>query len=166
MITSIYNNIAARLKLKLDTNYNGSLKKLKHIDLFNDQINQYEREHPFDLPAIFIQLQFTNLRTKAGQLYQWGDVNVTLHVLQYSLDSDLKASDILLYLEEVNKAIHGTQGTNYNNLVRTGIEITNTNNQMYYHTISYTAGCWDGSASRDRDMTQVTIPGMNIKKNP
>lgn len=164
MIASIYKDIADNLMDKLNTNYTGDFKKLQHVDLFNNQISNYEKELPFDLPAIFVQIQMNNLRTKAGQWYQNGDLRLTLHVLQYSLDDTIKTTDILKYLEEVNIAVHGTTGTNYNHLIRTDVDLNNNTNMMYDHQLVYVANCWDGSANRDKGMSQVLIPDVGISK--
>ncbi len=164
MLNIIYQDIEEKLFLELNENYTGDFAKLKHVDIWNNQIDEYERELPFDMPAIFVELQVSNLVTKGGRWAQHGTLQVTLHVVQYELDSKEKKSKLLSYLDEVNKVVHGLQGERFNHLLRTDIRLSPSAPQIVKHEIVYVANCWDYEAVQTKDFTQVTIPGMQVNK--
>jgi len=53
---------------------------IRHIDLWNEQVEFIEQEEPFDTPAVFIEFRPVQWRTLSGTVQQ-ADVPFRLHVV-------------------------------------------------------------------------------------
>ena len=53
---------------------------IRHIDLWNEQVEFIEQEEPFDTPAVFIEFRPVQWRTMGGTTQQ-ADVPFRLHVV-------------------------------------------------------------------------------------
>lgn len=58
----------------------GGQPLIRHIDLWNEQVEFIEQEEPFDTPAVFIEFRPVQWRTLGGTTQQ-ADVPFRLHVV-------------------------------------------------------------------------------------
>jgi hypothetical protein len=100
--------------LKLDLE---AINSIKHVALWNNQLERENEENPFLFPAIFIEFLPSNYRDK-GKLAssQEYDLTVRLHICFESyLDED---TSILTLTDNVWNAVHSKQYGTYGKLLR------------------------------------------------
>lgn len=73
----LYLGLTERLKELKEENGN---PVIRHIDLWNEQVEFIEQEEPFDTPAVFIEFRPVQWRTLSGTVQQ-ADVPFRLHVV-------------------------------------------------------------------------------------
>ena len=73
----LYLGLTERLKELKEENGN---PVIRHIDLWNEQVEFIEQEEPFDTPAVFIEFRPVQWRTMGGNAQQ-ADVPFRLHVV-------------------------------------------------------------------------------------
>lgn len=102
------------------------LPEFEHIDLWHDQVNYLSEEHPFPIPAVF--LEFNTLQVDdAGELMQTTTLQVDFHVFYETFADTYKGAamqdEALTYLDLlllVGLMFHGRSGTNFHQMRRTG----------------------------------------------
>lgn len=163
MLNIVYSEIEAHLIDKLKTNFSVSgLPKLAGVDLWNNQVNEIEREDPVNWPMIYIEFEQIDWNTMAGLQFQQGISSIAFHVVQNTLDSSIKSASILQYLTEVHRALHGFSGSCFNHLVRTQIRMSNSYGNLIEHVVIYRCAIADNSAVPKRN--QGVLKGVNPKK--
>jgi len=80
MITELYQALMAALKSVADPEGN---QLIKHVDLWNQQVDFLEDEQPWPKPAVFIEFGETPWSTVVNGAHEYlnGDCIVTLHVV-------------------------------------------------------------------------------------
>jgi hypothetical protein len=95
----------------------GAITGIKHVALWNNQLERENEENPFLYPAIFIELLPSTFRDKGKQaVSQEYDMTVRLHVCFESyLDED---TTILTLLDSVWQTVHNKQYSTFGKLLR------------------------------------------------
>lgn len=154
-------------KLKENTN-------VRWIDLWHNQINFLEEEHPF--PALAILLSFRALNTQdIGLKIQKVPLQVDVYYFYETFaDTNLGAinqSDALAFLKgltEIHKCLHGTEGENYSSMRRAGFAPVDTGSAANLYMQNFTCELIDQSAqvqTCEVNAEEMDIEG-SIKSNP
>lgn len=110
------------------------LPAVQWIDLWHNQVNFLEEEHPFPTPALFLNFRLTEA-TDTGERVQ----NIRLQVdvyIYYETFADTyngawnqaSALGFLDLLNDVHAILHGNSGANYSNMRRIGFNPIDTGN--------------------------------------
>jgi hypothetical protein len=154
-------------KLKEETN-------VRWIDLWHNQINFLEEEHPFPAPAIF--LSFRALATQdMGLKIQKVPLQVDVYYFYETFaDTNMGAinqSDAMEFLKgltAIHQSLHGTEGDNYSSMRRVGFAPVDTGSAQNLYVQNFTCELIDQSAQEGRcviDAEDLDIEG-SIKNNP
>jgi hypothetical protein len=95
------------------------LEDVRHINLWNSQLEFLGEEEPFETPAVFIEFQPIEWR-RMNAFVSEGDVRVVLHIVTDSRVS--RWSDVVEVfdlIEEINLALHGEKAAGIGSLIRT-----------------------------------------------
>ncbi|MFR9545336.1 MAG: hypothetical protein SNJ29_07135 [Rikenellaceae bacterium] len=91
---------------------------IKHIRLWNRQVEYIEGEIPFQLPAIFIEFGEMVWQHKCGGT-QFAPVQITLHVLSSAVIEGYPGDTFHLdLLDSINICLHGMQSSSIGSLAR------------------------------------------------
>lgn len=157
ILDSVYNEISARLTLKLNTQFAVSgFGKLAYVDVFNDQFTELAlgEEIAIDFPAILIE--FSDIEyTQQGKNAQQGVTLIRFHVGQNLLDYKDKRGKALAYLDFVHNALQGFMGERFNGLMRLRTTLDISGGNLFVHVMEYTTAVWDNSADKTLNMAQV-----------
>ena len=91
MRTFLYTSLTDHIKKLTDTEGN---PLIKHIDLWNEQVEFIEQETPFATPAIFIELMPFNWQTLGGNAQRCSPT-IRFHIIQQYKGSEADGSIIL-----------------------------------------------------------------------
>ena len=85
-------------------------KAVKHVGLWNRQVEFIEQEAPFPMPAVFVEFGRISWRHQAGGL-QDADLTVGLHVLTSALPEGYDGAEFHLdLLDKINACLHKFEG--------------------------------------------------------
>lgn len=88
-------------------------KTIKHVGLWNRQVEFIEEEAPFPMPAVFIEFGKISWRHQTGGI-QDADLTVGLHVLTVALPEGYDGEEFHLdLLDGINRCLHGFSGDNW-----------------------------------------------------
>ena len=158
------------LYTELSDKINDNLTDIRWIDLWHNQVNFLETEHPFPTPAVFLAF-----RSKAIDDVGNNVQNVTLQVdvyLYFETFADTyrgshnqeSALDFLTNLNDIYALLQGSSGENYSNMRRTDIHPVDTGNagnlyrQVFECVLMDYAAC---KAYDDATANDVVIEPMN-----
>lgn len=145
MFRDIYIELAQRLK---------TIPHINWVDLWANQTDYFDQELPFQLPAIFIEMNTNNINDLGGNIQEL-ELSITFHIAVETLaDSYLGSSNqnsaliILDYLVAVHQLIHGNAGTNYSRPRRTEIRQEINGGNILQYAVSYITTIRDFSANQ------------------
>ncbi|QQV91565.1 tail completion [Winogradskyella phage Peternella_1] len=130
---------------------------IEWIDLWHNQVNFLETEHPFPTPAVF--LSYRTLQTNdVGQKVQNVNLQVDIYLFYETFADTYKDSfnqeSALVFIDlmdEINNVFHGSAGENFSSMRRTGFAPMDTGNAGNLYRMSYTCQLMDYSATKDYD---------------
>lgn len=163
MNLNIYKDIAKQLRLQVS--------EVKHIDLFNQQYDRGEKEHPFGIPAVFVEYVATAW-TAGGNNAQEGDSAVRIHVVMdnYGDTANIDQFEEAVQTEKlkhyevarkVHQALQGFIPCCGTELQRVGTEYDHDHDQILVEVITYGFSEADTSADRYSNYIEVT-PGLKV----
>ncbi|WP_147439122.1 hypothetical protein [Faecalibacter macacae] len=150
------------LYLELSDKINENLSDIRWIDLWHNQVNFLETEHPFPTPAVFLAF-----RSKAIDDVGNNVQNLTLQVdvyLYFETFSDTfrgshnqeSALDFLTNLNDIYALLQGSSGENYSNMRRTDIHPVDTGNAGNLYRQVFECVLMDYAACKIYDDTTAT----------
>lgn len=148
-----YKEVAARLQ--------DEVPALKWIDLWHDQVNFLETEHPFPTPAAFLSFRFETDREEAKgiqrsivqlEVYLFFETFLDTYQDAWNQDEALEFLDIL---DDINKTLHGWGCPYLENLQKTGGEAVDTGNAGNLYRLRYTGIQLDDTAFREDDFVNA-----------
>lgn len=156
MRKALYKNI--KNKIKSITDSNGE-QIFKHFDLWNQQVEYIEKETPFEVPAIFIEIQALKWNQQ-GFNKQDADAVIRIHIVTpwfgQTADYSPLEDEMLDYLDLpdiVVKNLANFAPTGGNKMMRIN-SITNHNHERYVDSVEeYICNVIDTSAT-----TEFTTP--------
>lgn len=147
---------------KLANNVTG----IKWVDLWNSQVYNLESEHPFPAPAIFLAIR-SNVMNNAGVKVQNVEMQVDVFLF-YETFADTyrgswnqdKALSFLDNIDEINKALHGSSGNTYTNMMRISFSPVDTGGAGNLYSVTYKCNALDYSAAEEFE--EGTFADLNI----
>ena len=155
------------LYLELSTKISADVPALLWGDLWHNQVNFLDQEHPFPTPAYFLSFRVLGTQDE-GQKVQSLKMQVDCYIFyetmadtfegSFNQDSALAFLDII---ESVYASIHGTSGENYSEMRRTGLSAidTGTAGNLYLQTFE----CVVVDYAAMKEYTDITISEMVIE---
>lgn len=131
------------------------LAAVEWIDLWHNQVNFLEDEHPFNTPALF--LSYRTVETDdVGQKVQNVKVQVDIRLF-YETFADTYADAVnqesalqfLELMDGVHALFHGSSGANYSSMRRIGFAPEDTGNAGNLYRISFECTLMDYSAVKN-----------------
>lgn len=125
------------------------------IDLWHNQINFLDDEHPFPTPSVFLGFR-SNGTQDAGKKAQ--KVNLQVDVYLYhetfadTYDGSFNQNEALEFLDiftDINKVLHGSGGENYSNMRKVGFSPVDTGNSGNLYLVNYSCELMDYSAVKE-----------------
>ena len=149
MRKEIYKDLTERLRSIVDGN---GERRIKHIDLWNQNVAFISEEESWPMPAVFIEFGEINWKAVKGPRLFWkGEGMVMLHIVSEwhgtaadgseELDNNLECWHLA---DEIHRKIEGCCGSTYSNLVLAQT-LTNHNHEDIVENIEvYRVNCIRG----------------------
>jgi hypothetical protein len=160
-VKELYLLIAQRLREKLP--------ETGHIDLFNRQFDRLETGHPVAYPAILIDMQAEFAGKGKGK--QDGAWTITMHIGQelyadtyMGSDSQIKAFEVLDFVDKVYLALQGFEGERLSPLERTALEPDSDHDNLVVYKISFMGNLLDDSKAEAAAYIKLS-PELKLSKN-
>lgn len=155
----LYTELATELKTKVPA--------IRWIDIWHNQVNFLEEEHPFPTPAVFLSFRITNTNDM-GQKVQGVRLQVDAFLF-YETFADTyhesfnqgSALGFLDMLNEVYAVLHGSSGTNYSNMRRIGFAPVDTGGAGNLYQQSFECTLVDYAAMKE--YVDSTIDEMSVE---
>lgn len=161
------------LYLEHEARISTNLPEIKTVDLWSEQVSFMAEEHPFKAPAVFFAYRVLNADDMAEKLQQL-QLQVDVYLF-YETFADTnrgakrqqKALDFLDLLTKINACFHGTAGTYYAEMRRTGFNPVETGGAGMLYVQRYTLTMIDDSAQKlyntmKFDTMQVEVAAAEI----
>lgn len=130
-----------------------TIDTVKWIDLWNSQVYNLENEHPFPAPAIFISFRGTGTKDmglKVQEVNLQVDVFIFWETFLDTFKGAYNQDEALEYLDtidQVNKLLHASSGTNYSNMKRVSFSPVDTMGAGNLFNVTYSCTLIDYSAA-------------------
>lgn len=125
MRTELYN----RIKNALLNDLTG--EQIKHVDLWNQNVQFIDQEAAWPMPAVFIEfmpIAYEQVRNGAPRCHS----TINLHVVtDWTVQS---AAEIFILCDMIADVLDGSTGTRYHHLIRTG-SVTNHNHEEIVESV-------------------------------
>ena len=126
---------------------------VKWVDLWHNQISFMEEEHPFDTPAVFLDFRILDVIGLGGHQQQL-EAQVGMYVFYETFldtfDNAYNQDDALDFLElltALQEHFHGSSGTHYSEMSRTGLQPIDTGSAGNLYLITFSCGMIDTAAA-------------------
>lgn len=135
---------------------------IKHIGLWNRQVEFIEQEAHFPMPAVFIEFGKLAWRHQQGGL-QDADLTVGLHVLTISMPEDYDGEEFHLdLLDKINRCLHGFTGEYWGAFKRSASIPCHDHEEILDDTEVFQAMVYDRSSEKETIKYPVP-PDMAIR---
>ncbi len=137
---------------ELATKLTDNINDLKWVDLWHNQINFLDDEHPFPTPAVFMSFrsgQVVDISDKVQNVQLQVDIFVFYETFLDTFKAAYNQADALGFLDlldDINKQLHGSSGENYSSMRRVGFNPVDTGNSGNLYLVTYTCELIDHSA--------------------
>ena len=135
-------------------------------DLWHNQVNFLETEHPFQTPANFLSYRSVRIEDN-GLKTQKVRVQVDFYLFYetfadtyHESSNQSTALEFIDLLDQINALFHGTDGTSYSNMRRTNFAPVDTGNAGNLYRVSFECDVVDYSAMRtyvEHDIEEIDI---------
>lgn len=152
---------------ELATKITENIPEVKWVDLWHNQVNFLEDEHPFPTPAVFLsfrsrQIEDAGLKVQSVKLqvdfFLYYETFLDTFQGAYNQDASLRFIDTLDHLYAL---FHGTDGNNYSNLRRIAFNPVDTGNAGNLYQLSFECLLQDYSAMKE--FIDGQVKGIDIK---
>lgn len=145
---------------------------LQWIDLWHNQINFLEEEHPFPTPAVFLQFRSMGIQDmgeRVQQLQLQVDVYVYYETFADTYKDSFNQDTALAFLDLLNAVhacLHASGGDNYSNMRRIALNPIDTGNAGNLYMISFECVlvdyaaqvAWQDAQGNEIDLTHEAPP--------
>ena len=146
------------------------IEGIKWVDLWHNQINFLEDEHQFPAPAVFLSFRSLAIEDLAEKMQ-----NVSLQIevyLFYETFADTykgsvnqqSAFEFIELMKGIYVALHGTNGTNYDNMRRVGFSAVDTGGAGNLYQTIFECNFVDLAAKKT--YTEAETDEITITSNP
>jgi hypothetical protein len=150
----------------------GEIPAIKWVDLWHNQVNFLDDEHPFPAPAVF--LSFRILETAdAGQKVQQVKLQVDTYIFYETMaDSyfgswnQASALDFLELINSIYSVLHGSEGENFSSMRRTGFAPIDTGGSGNLYLQSFECLLIDYAAQKLYEDATIADVEIENKKGP
>lgn len=131
-----------------------NISMVKWLDLWHNQINFLDTEHPFPTPAVFLGFRsnaMQDLGTKVQKVTLQVDVYIYYETFADTYTGAFNQDAALAFLElfdSINQLLHGSSGTNYSSMRRTAFNPVDTGNAGNLYLVNYICELVDYSAQK------------------
>ncbi|MEH0007574.1 MAG: hypothetical protein V6Z82_02495 [Flavobacteriales bacterium] len=158
--TELYKELAQRITTRLT--------EVRWVDLWHNQINFLEEEHPFPTPAVFLsfrsqQLEDTGLKTQAVTLQV--DCYLFYETFSDTFEGSYNQQGALAFIEtldHIHALFHGSQGENYSSMRRIAFAPVDTGNAGNLYQVSFSCLLQDYSAMKT--FVDGHVEALDIKR--
>lgn len=92
----------------------GNERIVKHIDLWNRNVEFIEQETAWERPAVFVEFEPIHWQSAAPGLRYTAEVRVRLHVItDWNYHGDRKSSSALDLTDKIRRALAGLEGDTF-----------------------------------------------------
>lgn len=162
MRKEIYRALKERL-LSIREDGETSCPVIKHIALWNKQVEFMEQESVFPLPAVFVEFDKITWRTQSGGL-QDADLNIALHVLTNAVPEGYDGDEFHLdLLDKINNCLSGFTSDYMGSMVRVASVPCHDHEEILDDTEVFKCFVTDDSACR-KTVKIAPRPEISIKK--
>lgn len=151
------------LYLELAQMITDKLPAVQWVDLWHNQVNFLEDEHPFPAPAVFMQF-FLNQTNDLGELLQEAQLQVDFYLFyetfadtDYTSHNREEALEFLSTLDSLQTLFHGVDGEVFQNMKRVRVSPEDTGNAGHLYKISFVANFVDPNAIEEKKYTEKGI---------
>lgn len=142
------------LYLEQEKRISDNITEIKTVDLWSEQVQFMADEHPFKSPAVFFGYRILNTDDQ-GEKQQQLRLQVDIYLF-YETFADTskgskkqkKALDFLDLLTKINACFHGTSGSYYGEMRRTGFNPVETGGAGIFYVQRYELSMTDDSAQK------------------
>lgn len=129
---------------ELANKINDSMPDIKHIDLWHNQVNFLDTEHPFATPAVFLGFRSDNIQDM-GLKVQHVKVQIDVYLFYETFADTYKGSanqdnalEFLQFFDQLFATLHGTDGEQYSSMRRVNFAPVDTGGagNLYLQTFS------------------------------
>ncbi|MCZ2393403.1 MAG: hypothetical protein LC105_06085 [Chitinophagales bacterium] len=120
-----------------------TVEQIRWVDLWHNQVNFLQDEHPFPTPAVFLNFRTLNINDtglKVQNINLQVDVFVFYETFADTYKDSVNQESALGFLELLNDvyaALHGTEGDNYSSMRRIGFAPVDTGGAGNLYQISF-----------------------------
>lgn len=132
-----------------------AIDAVRWIDLWNSQVYNLEQQHPFPAPAVFLAFRANNMADmgdKVQNVKMQVDVFLFYETFADTYNGSYNQADALAFLDiidELNKMLHGSSGTQYSSMRRVSFSPLDTGGAGNLYSITYNCELVDYSAQPD-----------------
>ncbi len=138
-------------------------KAIKHIALWNRQVEFIEQETPFLMPAVFIEFGKAEWRHQSGGI-QDAELAVGLHVLTMAMPEGWDAGEFHLdLLDSINTCLHGFCGEDFSSFQRTASIPCHDHEEILDDTEVFKVMVYDRTAAK-KTVKRPTPPDVTMQK--
>lgn len=158
--TELYKELASKIV--------DNLPEVRWVDLWHNQINFLEEEHPFPTPAVFLSFRSKDLQD-AGKKVQRVVLQIDFFLYYETFLDTFKgayneegALKFIETLDHLHALFHGTDGENYSSMRRLAFAPVDTGNAGNLYQLSFECHLQDYSAMKK--FVDGKIKGIDIKQ--
>ena len=144
--TELYKELAAKIT--------GQLPEVRWVDLWHNQINFLEDEHPFPTPAVFLSFRSRNIEDlgfKVQKVQLQVDCFLYYETFLDTFEGAYNKDGALQFIEtldHLHALLHGTEGKQYYSMRRTAFAPVDTGNAGNLYQLSFECLLHDASARK------------------
>ncbi|MFD2566091.1 hypothetical protein [Pseudotenacibaculum haliotis] len=140
---------------ELATKITENLNQIEWVDLWHNQINFLEEEHPFPTPAVFLSFRSRDLQDTGNKVQQvtlqvdcflYYETLLDTHAGAYNQDGAL---NFIESLDHLYALFHGSSGNNYSSMRRLAFNPVDTGNAGNLYQLSFECVLVDYSAMKE-----------------
>ena len=153
---------------ELATKITDNLSEVRWVDLWHNQINFLEEEHPFPTPAVFLSFRSRELEDM-GKKVQKVNLQVDFFLYYETFLDTFKgaynedgALEFIETLDHLHALFHGTGGENYSSMRRLAFNPVDTGNAGNLYQLSFECILQDYSAMKQ--FVDGQVKGIEIDK--
>lgn len=129
-----------------------AIESVQWVDMWNSQVYNLDSEHPFPAPAVFLAFRGNSMKDMGDKVqnvqmqvdvFLFYETFLDAYAGAYNQDVALNFLDTI---DEINKALHGSSGTQYSSMRRVSFSPLDTGGAGNLYSITYSCELVDYSA--------------------
>jgi hypothetical protein len=143
--------------------------EILYIDLWHEQVNFLTEEHPFPTPAVFLEFNTLDVEDngkKVQRLRTQVDLYLFYETFSDTYTNAIMQDDALSYLDlisKLNAIFHGTSGTNFFEMQKTGMKREDSGGAGNLYRLTFECDVHDYSAEKIYDDVDTADKELSIE---